>query len=67
MQIKIKTEDAIEYFGGRGKGGVIALAEKLNITHGAVSQWGEYLPKNTAYALYVKTDGKVKTEATEAA
>ncbi|WP_299202509.1 Cro/CI family transcriptional regulator [uncultured Amphritea sp.] len=67
MQIKIKTEDAINYFGGRGSGGVTALAEKLDITHGAVSQWGEYLPKNTAYTLYFKTNCQVKAEITKAA
>ena len=67
MKIKIKTEDAVEHFGGRGKGGVQALADKLNVTHGAISQWGEYVPEGKSYKLYVLTDGKIKTESPSSA
>tara|TARA_R110001583_G_scaffold34551_1_gene115883 strand:- start:31098 stop:31319 length:222 start_codon:yes stop_codon:yes gene_type:complete len=51
MKNTILTEDAIEYFGGRHRGGVVKLAEALGITHGAVSQWGQYVPELQAYKL----------------
>ncbi|WP_271270514.1 Cro/CI family transcriptional regulator [Aliamphritea hakodatensis] len=65
MEIKIKTEDAVNFFGGWGKGGVQKLAEALGITHGAISQWGEYLPERRALKLYVDTKGAITTVADE--
>ena len=59
MDMKIKTEDAIEFFGGRGKGGVNKLAEALGVTHGAISQYGECLPDGRAYQLHYHTKGAI--------
>tara|TARA_Y100000782_G_C10153240_1_gene252465 strand:- start:242 stop:457 length:216 start_codon:yes stop_codon:yes gene_type:complete len=63
--VRISTEEAIQYFGGKGKGGVNALAKCAGVTHGAVSQWGEHVPGDTAYKLYVRTEGEIPAEVTE--
>lgn len=63
MQIRIRTEVAIDYFGGKGRGGVQRLAQALRITHGAVSQWGEYVPEGQAYKLFVITSYAIAVES----
>lgn len=45
----VRTETAKEWAGG-----VVALAKIFGLTHGAVSQWGEHLPKGREYELRVK-------------
>lgn len=45
----MKTSNAIELAGG-----VSALAEILDITHSAVSQWGDDIPKLREYELREK-------------
>ena len=45
----VKKETAVAWAGG-----VVALAKILEVTHGAVSQWGEYIPKGSEYELRVK-------------
>lgn len=57
MKNTIRTEDAIAFYGGRGKGGVQKLADALEITHGAISQWGEFVPELQAYKLQGLTGG----------
>ncbi|OMH32850.1 hypothetical protein BGP75_13930 [Motiliproteus sp. MSK22-1] len=58
----MRTEDAVNYYGGRGNGGVRRLAAALGITHGAVCQWGEYLPALQAYRLEEITQGHLKSK-----
>ena len=62
MNKRIRTEDAVNYYGGRGNGGVQRLAAALGITHGAVSQWGFYIPALQAYRLEEITQGKLKPQ-----
>jgi len=62
MKVCIKTEDAVEHFGGRGKGGVQRLADALEVTHGAVCQWGEYMPEGQACKLHILTEGAVTAQ-----
>lgn len=50
----MKTADAISHFETAS-----ALAERLSITRGAVSQWGEFVPENRANQLSRITDGKL--------
>lgn len=45
----VKTETAKQWAGG-----VVRLAEIFEVTHGAVSQWGDLLPTARVYELRVK-------------
>jgi hypothetical protein len=45
----MKSSDAISLAGG-----VVALADILGITHGAVSQWGDEIPRLREYELREK-------------
>lgn len=45
----VKTETAKQWAGG-----VVRLAEIFEVTHGAVSQWGEFLPPQRVYELRIK-------------
>ncbi len=49
------TSHAVKYFGSKA-----ALARALGINKGAVSQWGETIPKGRAYQIEVLTGGKLK-------
>ena len=51
----ITKKRAIAYFGNAKK-----LADALEITQGAVSQWVKYVPLSKAYELEVITFGKLK-------
>ena len=53
----MKTTDAIEYFGTQAK-----LAKALNITKGAVSQWGDNVPAHRALQLEKLTGGALRAE-----
>lgn len=63
--VRIKTKEAIEYFGGSGNGGVTRLALYAGVRHSAIPQWGEYIPGDRAYKLYVRTEGKIPAEVTD--
>lgn len=45
----VRTEIAKKWAGG-----VVRLAEIFEVTHSAVSQWGEYLPQHRVYELRIK-------------
>lgn len=49
------TSYAVKYFGSKA-----ALARALGINKGAVSQWGETIPKGRAYQIEVLTGGQLK-------
>lgn len=51
----MKTLDAISYYETTA-----ALAVVLEITSGAISQWGEFVPEWAAARLEKLTDGKLK-------
>lgn len=53
--LKVKTKDAIEYFGGTKK-----LAEALEIWPHVIYRWGEFPPMARQYEIEVKTGGKLK-------
>jgi hypothetical protein len=53
----MKTQAAIEWAET-----VTALAEKLDITPGAISQWGEYPPDARQLQLQKISKGKLKAE-----
>ncbi len=50
----MKTQDAINHFGGRD-----ALARALNIDRSATYHWGELVPEPRQYQLQVITAGKL--------
>lgn len=48
MKITITTDDAIRYFGG-----VTSLSRLLGISRSAIYQWGEFVPTQTAYKIFL--------------
>ncbi|HHW4403769.1 TPA: Cro/CI family transcriptional regulator [Aeromonas hydrophila] len=56
----MKTNHAVKYFGSKA-----ALARALGINKGAVSQWGEKVPKGRAYQLELMTGGQLKADPTQ--
>lgn len=48
MEVLIKTEDAINTCNGASK-----IAEILDISRAAISQWGEYVPEASARGLLI--------------
>lgn len=50
----MKTIDAITYYGTTA-----ALATTLEVTSGAISQWGEFVPEWAAGRLNKETKGKL--------
>ncbi|MGL6351970.1 MAG: Cro/CI family transcriptional regulator [Aeromonas sp.] len=58
----MKKQDAISHFGG-----VVQLADALNCSPQAVSQWGEIIPRGRAYQIQVLTGGKLKANVVELA
>ncbi|MEN8616675.1 Cro/CI family transcriptional regulator [Shewanella baltica] len=51
----MKTKDAISHFGNKLK-----LAEALNVTKSAISQWGDDVPELRAYQIERLTGGELK-------
>jgi DNA-binding transcriptional regulator YdaS (Cro superfamily) len=56
----MKTNHAVKYFGSKA-----ALARALGINKGAVSQWGERVPKGRAYQIEVMTGGRLKADPSQ--
>lgn len=54
---KVKTEQAIKYFGGRKE-----LAQALGIWPHNISRWGTYPPELQQYRLERMTQGELKAE-----
>lgn len=57
----MKTQEAIEHFGGLRK-----LAEALDVWPQVIYQWGDTPPMGRQYELEVKTGGKLKADTQEA-
>jgi hypothetical protein len=55
MAIFMNTQEAVKYFKSK-----IRLAEKLGISHSAVSQWGVLMPEKQALKLDRITSGELK-------
>ncbi|MDN2661821.1 Cro/CI family transcriptional regulator [Psychromonas sp. 14N.309.X.WAT.B.A12] len=53
----MKKIDAIKYFGSVNK-----LAESLNITKSAISQWPSKVPRGRACEIQILTKGKLKAD-----
>jgi len=60
-QLRIRTDDAARYFGGKAK-----LARTLEITPQALTKWGEYLPISRAYQLAYLYPKEVKVLVAQA-
>lgn len=56
----MRKADVVSYFGGKQRDVVRALG----ISKGAVSQWGELVPKCVALELQFLTEGKLKYDPT---
>ena len=57
----MKTQDAIEYFGGVKK-----LADALGVWPQVIYQWAEEPPAGRQYELEVKTSGALKAALVDA-
>lgn len=57
MGLKMKTEEAADYFGGRKK-----LADALGIWPHSTYRWGEFPPKMRQYQIQVLSKGKLMAE-----
>lgn len=57
----LKTE-VINFFGGRGA--ISRVAALVGVTHGAVSQWSDPIPKGAALELEKLTNGALKCDLT---
>lgn len=53
----MKTEEAINFFGGKKQ-----LADALGVWPQVIYQWGEYPPLARQYELQVKTDNALLAE-----
>jgi len=51
----MKTQDAINYFGGRD-----LLADALGIDRTATYHWGDYVPNARQYQIELATNGALK-------
>lgn len=51
MKIQIRTDEAIDYAGNKNR-----LAKLLGIRRQSLTTWGEYVPKSSAWKLYLLTD-----------
>jgi hypothetical protein len=58
----MRTTDAINHFGSQ-----VELAKALEITEGAVSQWGDHPPVLRQYQIQALTKGKLKADPKKAA
>lgn len=52
--------DVIDFFGGRGA--ISEVARLIGVSHGAVSQWPELIPKGAALELEKITNGALKCD-----
>ncbi|TBL56448.1 Cro/CI family transcriptional regulator [Hafnia paralvei] len=52
--------EVVNFFGGRGA--ISAVAKLLGVTHGAVSQWTDPIPKGAALELEKLTKGALKCD-----
>ncbi|EPA0528650.1 Cro/CI family transcriptional regulator [Vibrio alginolyticus] len=43
----IRTEEVVKFFGSKQK-----VAEAVDTTHSAVSQWGEFVPESRIYEFH---------------
>ena len=57
MGLKMKTEEAADYFGGRKK-----LADALGIWPHGTYKWGEFPPKMRQYQIQVLSKGELMAE-----
>ncbi|MGJ0580782.1 Cro/CI family transcriptional regulator [Xenorhabdus bovienii] len=53
--VNMFKDDAVKFFGSQR-----AVAEKLNVSDAAVSQWREVIPERAALKLNRITNGKLK-------
>ena len=53
----MKTQEAIEYFGGR-----LELAQALGIWPTAIYKWGDTVPRGKAFEIEVITRGKLRVK-----
>lgn len=53
----MKTSKAIDFYGNAAK-----LADALNVSRQAISQWGEVVPPLRAYQLERITKGQLKAD-----
>jgi hypothetical protein len=53
----MKTEDAIRHFTNRA-----SIAKALGISRVAVSKWGETVPVESAKALEIRTNGRLRVD-----
>lgn len=59
---KMKTDAAVEYFGGRDNGAVKKIADLIGKSTQYVYSWKDEVPEGMAYKLEVKTKGGLKAE-----
>ncbi|EAM2865522.1 hypothetical protein AHS81_17430 [Salmonella enterica] len=52
--------EVINFFGGRGA--ISRIAALVGVTHGAVSQWSNLIPKGAALELEKLTNGALKCD-----
>lgn len=57
----MRTQTAIEYF-GPARGAKLRIANALNLTSGAISQWGDVVPEGQAYKLQSLTNGALRVD-----
>lgn len=50
----MRTEDVIKHFGSQK-----ATAQAIGVTQSAVSQWGELVPFESAYRLFLASRGEL--------
>lgn len=53
----MKTQTASDFYGSK-----VNLAKVLGITKGAVTNWGDLVPKGVAYKLQVITGGRLQVD-----
>ncbi len=56
----MRKQDVLSYFGGPNE-----TAKFLGISHVAVVNWPEVIPKGRAYELQVRTKGKLRVNPTD--
>lgn len=53
----MRLQEAIAHYGTK-----MELAKRLNISRGAISQWGENIPKLRQYEIERDTQGRLKVD-----
>lgn len=61
---KLFVKDALKYFSDSDgeRGAKAKMAKALDVTSGAISQWGELLPEGKAYKLESISNGHLKVD-----